>query len=125
MRSFRKKIDPKHEAYLALVGSIESQLRDAYARLNEAGLLNQTTLGEKLDVGRSVINRRLSGGANMTIETLAHMCWAMGLGIDVEIFDEQAATHTNSRLGAPPPRLPVHAPAASSAQTVVAQMQAA
>ena len=125
MRSFRKKIDPKHEAYLALVGSIESQLRDAYARLNDAGLLNQTTLGEKLNVGRSVINRRLAGGTNMTIETVAHMCWAMSLGIDVKIFDEQAATHSNSRIGHRPPELQIPAPAASSAHAIVVQYQPA
>jgi hypothetical protein len=46
-----------------------------------------TTIAKKLRVGRSVVNRRLSGHANLTLETIADMLWALDHDISVEIFD--------------------------------------
>jgi hypothetical protein len=87
VRSFLNNTDKRRELYLKLSGSVESQLRDAYAKLHDAGLENQTTIAKKLRVGRSVINRRLSGHANLTLETIADMLWALDHDIYVEIFD--------------------------------------
>jgi hypothetical protein len=84
---FLQTIEPRRAVYLNLVGSIESQLRDAYARLYESGEENQSTLAKKLGVDRSVVNRRLTGHHNMTIETLADMVWALRKHIDVDIHD--------------------------------------
>ncbi len=85
--SFSKKPDNRRQVYLALASSIEGQLRDAYAKRYEAGLDNQTTIADKLNIGRSEIHRRLSGKRNMTIETLADMVWALGQCVSVDIFD--------------------------------------
>lgn len=87
MRSFLNNVDKRRALYLKLAGSVESQLRDAYAKRHDAGIDNQTTVGKKLGVGRSVINRRLSGHANLTLETIADMLWALDHDISVEIFD--------------------------------------
>lgn len=87
--------DPRRKLYLRLVGSIESQLRDAYSARYEAGLLNQSILSSKLGVNRSVVHRRLSGKTNMTIETLASMVWALGHTIDIRIFDPQIESTGN------------------------------
>lgn len=101
MRSFRKQIDNRRQVYLGLVGSIESQLRQAYAKRHAAGEDTQASLGKKLGVDRSVIHRRLTGRSNMTIETLADMIWALGQCIDVQITD--AAVLTNRKRIAPEP----------------------
>lgn len=73
--------------YLALAGSVESQLRSAYAARYDTGLDTQVTLADKLNVGRSVINKRLRGLLNMTIETIADMVWALGYSVEITIFD--------------------------------------
>jgi transcriptional regulator with XRE-family HTH domain len=76
--------------FLRLVGEIEGQLREGYHRRSHAGQLNQSSLAEKLDVGRSVISRRLNGQTNMTIETIADMAWALDLEIEITIRDKPA-----------------------------------
>lgn len=81
--------------YLKLSGSIESQLRDAYARRFEVGRLNQSSIARELDVDRSAIHNRLKGRTNMTIETIADMVWALGHDIDVNIFDPEVRVRTN------------------------------
>jgi hypothetical protein len=85
--SFRHKQDNRRTFYLNLVGSVESQLREAYARRHDRGLDTQVSVAKKLGVGRSVVNRRLLGGSNMTIETIADMAWAMGHSVVFKIFD--------------------------------------
>jgi transcriptional regulator with XRE-family HTH domain len=87
VQSFRQTPDLRRKTYLALAGSIESQLRDAYAKRHEAGIENQASLARKLGVGRSAINRRLTGQQNMTIESIADLVWALGHCIEVDIFD--------------------------------------
>lgn len=87
MRSSRHKANTRRQMYLALVSKVESSLRDAYAKLYDAGLETQTSLAEKLGVNRSVVNRRLTGQQNMTLETVADMAWALGQCIEMEIYD--------------------------------------
>ena len=62
----RPAVSNRRQVFLALASSIESQLRDAYAKRHAAGLDNQTTLAEKVGVHRSAINKRLLGKTNMT-----------------------------------------------------------
>lgn len=87
MRSFRKKTDNRRAIYLGLASDIESQLRAAFAKRSDRDQETQTSLAAKLGVDRSVVNRRLLGRTNMTIETIADMIWALGYCINVNIFD--------------------------------------
>jgi hypothetical protein len=87
VRSFQHKPNNRRAVYLSVAGSVESQLREAYAKRYAAGLDTQVTLAQKLDVGRSVINKRLRGLMNMTIETIADMAWALGYSVIIKIFD--------------------------------------
>lgn len=84
--------------FLKLSGQIESQLRDAYAKKYGAGILNQSSLAAKLDVGRSVINRRLTGGVNMTEESIADMVWGLDHDIEVKIFDPTESPSSNKSI---------------------------
>ncbi|MFZ3008048.1 MAG: helix-turn-helix transcriptional regulator [Phenylobacterium sp.] len=87
MRSFRKLKDDRRRIYLALVGSVESKLRDLYGKRYSAGELNQAELAKKLEVSRSVISRRLNGSDNMTLKSIADLVWALGGCVEVDIFD--------------------------------------
>jgi hypothetical protein len=82
-----RKIEPRRRVFLALSGQIESQLRDAYDRMFQAGLATQSSLAQKLGVNRSAVHRRLMGHTNMTIETIADMVWALDHAITVRIFN--------------------------------------
>lgn len=104
MRSFRHQADNRREVYLNLVNSIETQLRQAYARKHEEEGLSQTALAEKLGVNRSVVHRRLSHQANVTAETIADMVWALGQCIKVEIYDPRDRPSNEFRV------MPVSAP---------------
>jgi len=94
--------------YLSFAGSVESQLREAYAARHAAGLDTQTTLANKLGVGRSVINKRLRGLINMTLETVADMAWALGYSVIIKIFDPDMNPvnefHIRSEHAAPSPK---------------------
>ena len=87
MRSFRHKHDPRRKTYLALVGSIESQLRDAFARQNQKKNVTQSSLAERLNINRSAVHKRLTGRTNMRLNTLADVVWALDQLIEVKIYD--------------------------------------
>jgi hypothetical protein len=84
--------------FLKLSGQIEGQLRDAYDKRFRAGTLTQSSLGAKLDVNRSAIHHRLSGGTNMTMETIADMIWGLDHDFEFKIFDPAEATSNHRPL---------------------------
>jgi hypothetical protein len=106
MRSFLRKPSNRRSMYLNLAGSVEGQLREAYAERYAAGLDTQVTLADKLDVGRSVINKRLRGLMNMTLETVSDMAWALGYSVIIQIFDPNRsptnAPYVRSEHAGPP-----------------------
>jgi hypothetical protein len=108
LRSFRTKIDDRHQVFLVLSAEIERQLREAYDLRFRQGLANQSSLATKLDVDRSVIHRRLTGRTNMTTETLADMVWALNHCIHVHIYDPETSP-LNHHPGYPKPQ-PVESP---------------
>ena len=98
MRSFKTNRDDRHRIYLGLAGSIESKLRDLYVKRAEAGLVSQTSLADKLVVNKSAINRRLSGGTNMTLKTVADMVWALDGCIECELFAPEDRPERNNLI---------------------------
>jgi predicted transcriptional regulator len=87
VRYFKRQPDNRRSVYLELTGSIESQLRQAYAKRHESAGVTQASLADKIGVGRSVVHRRLTGRSNMTTETISDLVWALGHCIKVDIFD--------------------------------------
>jgi predicted XRE-type DNA-binding protein len=77
---------------LQIAGSIEGQLRQAYAKCHEERGVTQSQIAEKVGIDRSAVHRRLSGRSNMTIETIADMVWALGHCMQVRIFDPSDAS---------------------------------
>lgn len=66
------------------IGRVRTELLRALSEKKNEGKLSQQALAKKLDVHRSLINRQLSGEANLTLRSLADLAWAM----DMEIWFE-------------------------------------
>lgn len=71
--------------YLALVSSVESQLRELYALRHEQEGLTQSDLADRLGIDKSSVHRRLLGASNLTLKTLADMVWGLKGSVDVDI----------------------------------------
>ena len=89
MISFLRKIDTRRKTYLKLAGSIEGQLREAYALRHEQDGLTQQQIADSLGINRSAVHRRLSGRLNMTILTIADLVWALDHDIRVSIVPNE------------------------------------
>jgi transcriptional regulator with XRE-family HTH domain len=96
VRSFRNISNPRREMYLALAGSIESQLRDAFARQSKGRNMSQSSLAKKLGINRSAVHKRLTGQTNMTIETIADMLWALDQDFNISVFDRSVQNKKNN-----------------------------
>ncbi|OAF11768.1 hypothetical protein AYJ54_07870 [Bradyrhizobium centrolobii] len=103
--------------FLKLSSQIEGQLREAYVKKNEAGILNQSMLAEKLGVDKSAIHRRLTGQVNMTEETIADMVWGLDHDIEVRIFDP-AESKKNHAITTPVALPPVQSAVPASTKTI-------
>ena len=67
------------------IGRVRGELLRALSeRKSEIGF-SQQGLAQKLDTGRTLINRQLSGEANLTLRSLADLAWAMDMEISFEL----------------------------------------
>ena len=67
------------------IGRVRGELLRALSeRKSEIGI-SQQGLARKLDTERALINRQLSGEANLTLRSLADLAWAMDLEISFEL----------------------------------------
>jgi transcriptional regulator with XRE-family HTH domain len=82
------------------IGRVRGELLRALAEKKaKAGLSQQVfpqqALAEKLGVERSLINRQLSGEANLSLRSLADLAWAMDLEISFELKEPVARAGQN------------------------------
>jgi hypothetical protein len=83
-------LDQRRHTFLSLSSQIEGQLRDLYDVRYQSGEVTQASMAECLNVNRSVVNRRLKGYTNMTVETIADMVWSLKGTIHVTICAAEA-----------------------------------
>lgn len=97
---FQKRPSARRRVFLNLIAEIEGGLRAAFMRWSAEKNENQSGLAKILGINRSVVNRRLTGRANLTIATIADMVWALGYCIRVEIYhpDEASARRNQSLI---------------------------
>lgn len=86
---FQKRPDKRRRVFLSLVSEIDRGLRDAYGARYEQGRTNQKRLAEKLGVHRSVIHRRLTSQANLTVKSIADLVWGLDWGLKIAFFDPE------------------------------------
>jgi len=58
----------------------------------------QQALAEKLGIERSLINRQLSGEANLSLRSLADLAWAMDMEISFELKEPMARAGQNQPI---------------------------
>jgi DNA-binding phage protein len=88
---FLKRPSARRRVFLSLISDIERDLRAAFVRWSKENNGTQSSLAKILGINRSAVHRRLTGRANLTIETIADMVWALGYCIHVDIFHPKDA----------------------------------
>ncbi len=84
MTFYRFDIDARSRKAGRLIGRIRSELLKALTEEKRAGLTQQE-LARRLEVGRSALNRQLSGESNLSLRSLADLAWALDREIDFEL----------------------------------------
>jgi transcriptional regulator with XRE-family HTH domain len=67
------------------IGRVRNELLRALSERKKDGKLSQQEIAKKLEVHRSLVNRQLSGEANLTLRSLADLAWAMDMEISFEL----------------------------------------
>lgn len=95
--SFQFPIDKRSQDVALAMGMVDRLLQEAYLARNEADGLTQKALAEKLDVDRSVVHRRLNGGVNHTIRSIAETLHELDFELaPLKLLDKRvAAPHSN------------------------------
>ena len=85
MTSFQFDIGSRARNAGRFIGRVRNELLKALADQKLEGKLTQQELARKLEVHRSLVNRQLSGEANLTLRSLADLAWAMDMEISFEL----------------------------------------
>lgn len=92
--SYRIKIDPKSRKAARFISLLQKKIQNALA---ESGKTQQE-VAEILGVDRSVINRRLKGGANLTARSIAEFAYAFDKDISFDFVGRIQPEHSNSAV---------------------------
>ena len=68
---------PKEEASSRFVADVGRLLQSALVERKAISKLTQQEIADRLGVDRSSVNRNFSGYRNLTLSSLAELCWAM------------------------------------------------
>lgn len=87
---------PKEHASADLVSEVGMKLQEALTKRKSIEPLTQQHIAERLGIDRSRVNRCFSGYSNMTLGSLAELCWAMDVEPDI-IFRQTLDKGYNDR----------------------------
>lgn len=82
--SYQLKIDRKSQKVAKFISQLQRKIQ---AELIASGMTQQE-VAELLGVGRSVINRRLKGGANLTARSIAEFAYAFDKEINLDFVEK-------------------------------------
>jgi hypothetical protein len=80
------------------IGRVRGELLRALAEKKAKTPLPQQVLAEKLGIQRTLINRQLSGEADLSLRSLADLAWAMDMEISFELKKPQAKAGQNQPM---------------------------
>jgi transcriptional regulator with XRE-family HTH domain len=95
MTSFHFDIGSRARNAGRFIGRVQSELLRALAEKKMLRKFSQQSLARKLQVHRSLINRQLSGEANLTLRSLADLAWALDMEITIELKDPVVEAGSN------------------------------
>ncbi|MBY2993800.1 helix-turn-helix transcriptional regulator [Rhizobium leguminosarum] len=112
--SYRMQIDAKSKNAGRFVRRVQKELQTALSRSG----LRQQQVAERLGVDRSIINRRLSGHANLTLRSIADLAWAMDHHVEFSLKPKTVVVTANEhpKIAAPTYMAPVIMQAAATSQ---------
>jgi len=78
MKLYEYEIDEKSLVGARFVSEVNDELKRALAVEKDERKITQQSIADKLEVNRSVVNRRFMGLENLTVRTIAETLWAIG-----------------------------------------------
>jgi transcriptional regulator with XRE-family HTH domain len=78
MASYQMRLTDRQRKTGRYVQQAQRELRGAYLEEKKKRGLTLQEIADKLGVEKSVVSRRLSGEANLTLRILVEMAWALG-----------------------------------------------
>lgn len=96
MTSLVFEIDAKEAAAASFVSLVGERLQHSLIQRKELGKLTQQEIADRLSVDRSRVNRCFSGYANLSLEKLAELCWAMDVEPEIN-FKQILGSEANSQ----------------------------
>ncbi|KAB1079387.1 helix-turn-helix domain-containing protein [Methylobacterium soli] len=100
MTSFRFDVGSRGRKAARFITRVRNELQKAVVEERESSGLNQQKLATKLGVNRSVINRQLSGEANLTLRSVAELAWALDRDIEFSLSKPEQTKEVNYFTGA-------------------------
>jgi transcriptional regulator with XRE-family HTH domain len=88
-------LDPRRRTFVRLIGEIRHALNTALAEEHEKRGLTRAEIARLLGQSKSVVNRKLAGTGNMTLETVADLAYALDRPVKVDIPARGDATGLN------------------------------
>ena len=83
MKSYRVKIDPKSRKAALFISKLQEKIQEAFVATG----MTQQEVAKILGVDRSVVNRRLTRSANLTLRSIAEFAYAFDKDIHFEFVD--------------------------------------
>lgn len=97
MTSLVFDIDPKERESALFVSWVGECLQKALLERKALGKLTQQEIADRLNINRSRVNRCFSGYANLTLESLSELVWAIdgeiSFTIKIKNFRESLGNH--------------------------------
>ena len=93
--SYQLKISPKAMKSARFISRLQKAIQKA---LSESGM-SQQEVATKLGVDRSVINKRLSGKANLTARSIAEFAFAFDKELNIELVEKLPKSGQNWTSG--------------------------
>lgn len=96
MTSFHFELDhPKEEISAAFVAEVGRLLQEALVERKALGRLTQQEIATRLGIDRSRVNKCFSGFSNLSIASLAELCWAMDVAPQIHFLQLLPDKHVN------------------------------
>lgn len=102
--SYQIKIDKRARQAAKVISKLQNRIQEM---LVQSGMTQQQ-VAERLGVDRSVINRRLSGKANLTARSIADFAYVFGKDVDLKFVDATKESLVNWVYSGPAENKTVH-----------------
>lgn len=89
--SYQMRNDSRSRKSGRFVAKVQKEIQEAFIRSG----MRQQQVAEKLGVNRSIVNRRLTGGANLTLRSISDLAWALGEDVELRLLPKNQADGAN------------------------------